>query len=507
MTITATGAGAYRLARPNDLLSTRKQLDDLQRQLSTGKKTETYAGLGIDRGVSLDVNNKLSTLDGYLTGIQRADVNLKLMTQAVEAFAKLTAETRSDARPDGYIETSGGRTAPQVLAEEKFKQTLDLLNTEVGGRYLFSGRTADVEPAASYSLIMDGDGLGRAGLKQLISERRQADLGVTGLGRLTAGGAGTAATIAEEAGDPPYGFKLSGATSSTAALTAAYTAGPPADIAFSVVGTPQPGDTLKISLDLPDGTKEEITLTARADGTTGSAADTFVIGPDNNTTAANLRATISAALSREANTTLSAASAQVAAKDFFAGSPSNPPLRVPGPPFNTATAAPAPGTAANSVIWYQGDDAAGSARATASVQADQGQQVAVGARANEEAFRTGLAQFAIMAAESLPASDPNSKLRYEAMTERVRNNIGFPTGTQNPSEIIVDLGTAQSALSQAKERHTSTKNYLSTTLAGVEDISKEEVAMQILSLQTTLQASYQTTATLSQLHLTNYLPV
>ncbi len=505
MTITATGTGAYRLAKPNEFASTRQQFDDLQRQLSTGKKTETYAGLGIDRGSSLDLNNKLSTLDGYLTGIQRADVNLKLMTQAVENFAKLANETRSDARSGSYLPSSTGRSAPQVLAEEKFKQTLDLLNTDVNGRFLFSGRTSDVEPVVSYSLIMDGDGAGRAGLKQLISERKQADLGVTGLGRLTAGGAGTAATIAEEVGDPPYGFKLDGASTNSAALTATYTAGPPADIAVNVVGTPLPGETLKIQLGLPDGTTEEITLTARAETTNGSAFETFVIGPDNNTTAANLRATINAALSREANTTLSAASAQIAAKDFFNGSPSSPPLRVPGPPFNTATAAPAPGTATNTVIWYQGDDAAGSARATASVQADQSQLVATGARANEEAFRQGLAQFAVMSAETFPASDANSEARYEAMTERVRNAIGFPPGVQNPSEIIVELGTAQTSLAQAKERHTSTKDYLSSTLAGIENVTTEEVATQILALQTRLQASYQTTSILSKLSLTNYL--
>lgn len=225
MTITATGVGAYRLARPNQFVSMRGQLDDLQRQLATQKKSETYAGLGMDRGVSLDLNNRLSTLDGYLTGIERADVNLKLMTKAVENFSKLAAETRSDARPDSYVETSTGRTSPQVLAEEKFKQTLDLLNSQVNGRYLFSGRTSDVEPVVSYSLIMDGDA-SHAGLKQLISERRQADLGAAGLGRLVTGGAGTNATIAEEAAGLPYGFKLTGASSSTAALTTAYNAGP-----------------------------------------------------------------------------------------------------------------------------------------------------------------------------------------------------------------------------------------------------------------------------------------
>ena len=106
MTITPTGTGAYRLANPNQFVSMRGQLDDLQRQLATQKKSETFAGLGMDRGTSLDLNNKLSTLDGYLTNIQRSDVNLKLMSKAVENFTKLAGETRADARPDSYVETS-----------------------------------------------------------------------------------------------------------------------------------------------------------------------------------------------------------------------------------------------------------------------------------------------------------------------------------------------------------------------------------------------------------------
>jgi flagellar hook-associated protein 3 FlgL len=65
MTITATGTGAYRLARPNDLLSTRKQLDDLQRQLGTGKKSDTYAGLGLERGLAVGLRSRLSALEAF----------------------------------------------------------------------------------------------------------------------------------------------------------------------------------------------------------------------------------------------------------------------------------------------------------------------------------------------------------------------------------------------------------------------------------------------------------
>jgi flagellar hook-associated protein 3 FlgL len=76
---------------------------------------------------------------------------------------------------------------------------------------------------------------------------------------------------------------------------------------------------------------------------------------------------------------------------------------------------------------------------------------------------------------------------------------------QKPAEIITELGSAQNSLAQAKERNESTKNYLTTTVQGVENVTTEEVAVQILALQNRLQASYQTTSILSKLSLTNYL--
>ncbi|CAH1675984.1 Flagellin-like protein [Hyphomicrobiales bacterium] len=522
MTITAYGTGAYRTAKPNEFVSTRSQFDDLQRQLVTKKRSTSYGDLGIDRRVSLDLNAKISSIDSWLSGIQLSDVNIKLASQAVENFAKLTGESRQDTLSSSYVATAGGRSGPQVLAEEKFKQTLDQLNISVNGRYLFSGQTSDVRPTASFDEIINGDGAGKAGLKQLIDERRQADLG-DGLGRLTTGMSGaTTVTVAD--GNHLYGFKIDSATASTSALAVTVNSGTPADIAVDVAAQPQPGDTLRIRLDLPDGTQEEVVLTARAAGSGGMNADSFEIGATAADTATQLKAAIDAALGREARTTLSAASSQVAARDFFSGSPNNPPPRVPGPPFATVTAPPTKVGASNTtVIWYRGDDGIPplasndpaldtrtispfpSARDTANVQVDQGQLVGVGARANEQAFQTGLAQFAIMTVETYPAGDADSQDRYLAMTARVSSKLGTSTGTQQPAEILVDFGSAQTALANAKERHEDTKSYLASALSSVEDVTPEEVAAQIMSLQTQLQASYQVTSMLSKLSLTNFL--
>ncbi|MDW4633538.1 hypothetical protein NQ284_27935, partial [Escherichia coli] len=73
------------------------------------------------------------------------------------------------------------------------------------------------------------------------------------------------------------------------------------------------------------------------------------------------------------------------------------PLRVGGPPFNTATNLVA-GTPDNTVTWYTGENGPGSARGTAVAQVDQSITVQYGARANEQAFRYLLQNVAVYAA-------------------------------------------------------------------------------------------------------------
>jgi flagellin-like hook-associated protein FlgL len=496
--------GQYAAKQTADrFVSLRAQLDDLQRQMSTGKKSDTVGGLGIDRRVSLDVRGKLASINSWTNTIEQGELRLKVMSQAAERFAKMTLEAKGDFRPNSYMLTSSGQTPGQILATEKFQQSIDALNLDVNGRYLFSGRATDVKPVETFTLMMNGDGTGRAGIKQLISERRQADIGA-GQGRLTVASAGAVATIDEEAANPPYGFKIAGATTTSSALSAVVTAGPPANLSVTVGGVVNPGEELTVTLNLPDGTQEMLTLTARTAATTGAPEETFLIGATPAATAANIAASLTAALTREAQTSLSAASALIASKDFFNGTATTPPVRVP-PPFATATMQIG-GTAANTIIWYKGDDDTTiAARNTGPLQIDKSQTVGAGARANEEAFRIGLAQFAAFAAETYSATDMNAQRRYEKMADRARTNLAFTGGVQKPEELSIELGMAASAMKSAKERHNASKLYLESALSKVEDASQEEVAASILALQTRLQASYQTTSILAQLTLTNYI--
>jgi flagellar hook-associated protein 3 FlgL len=230
----------------------------------------------------------------------------------------------------------------------------------------------------------------------------------------------------------------------------------------------------------------------------------FQIGGTIAATTANIEAALAAAVREKAVEVLGALAATETADAFFAGSQSNPPQRVAGAPFASATGFVA-GTKDDTVIWYNGDDDTSiAARATSPVRADQTQVVAAGGRANEAAIRNVLAQLAVLSAESFTASREDA-LRYAALNERVFDRLSDKPANPQVSEIASELATAVGTMKTAKERHQSMKALMQDVVGDVEQVNDEETAAAILSLQTRLQASYETTAILSRLTIVNYL--
>ena len=108
---------------------------------------------------------------------------------------------------------AGSRSTPTVrrqhrpTAANQLGNILSLLNTQVGDNYIFSGSASNQPSVASESDILNGNGA-QAGLTQVISERQQADLGISGLGHLSAATSGSTVTLSQDG--TPFGFQLSG---------------------------------------------------------------------------------------------------------------------------------------------------------------------------------------------------------------------------------------------------------------------------------------------------------
>jgi hypothetical protein len=133
--------------------------------------------------------------------------------------------------------------------------------------------------------------------------------------------------------------------------------------------------------------------------------------------------------------------------------------------------------------------------------------VQYGARANETAIRSQLQTLAVFAAVTTSATNPNAALQVTALSQRVAQNLARQPGQQTIEDIQSDFATAQLTMKDATARQTQAQGMLQGIVDQAENVSPDQVASQILALQTALQASYQTTAMLAQLSLTKYLPV
>jgi flagellar hook-associated protein 3 FlgL len=487
------------------LTQIREQMVDLQRQLSTGKKAATYGLLGTDRTMSISMRARISQVNSYKSVIETTQLRSSVLVQGFERMREIVSDTRSDATVPSYEIAENGQTAMQLRAGAAFDELVSLLNTEVAGRYMYAGRATDDNPVESSKVILEGDGA-RAGFKQHLSERRQADLGADGLGRLVIPAAvGADVSIGEDVDGSPFGFKIAGVTNNLTGTTVAGPAGSPNTATVTFTATlPEPGDTIRVDLTMPDGTSTSVKLTALAAGE-GGAAGTFEIGADENATAANFQAALATAVEASASTELSAASAFAASNDFFNIDDSNPPQRVDGPPFDSATAL-VDGTTSNTVFWYTGDgDSSVSARDTSVSKIDDGMYVSYGTRANEEAYTVLMRNLAVLSSDTYDTAVAEDHDRYFATMSRTVDNLSYADGEQSLESIYAQIASVQYIAGQANERHTTTKATAQDVLSDVESSDTNEVAVALLELETRLQVSYQVTSMLAQLNLTNYL--
>jgi flagellar hook-associated protein 3 FlgL len=609
------------------ILNIRAQLDELTQQLASGRVSTTYAGQGANRGFALSLRAQVSGINSYADTAANVNTRLNVVNLALQGLSDIGTLVKQAASTSTIVLNDNGQTSGQITAQAAFANAVSLLNSQTGDRYLFSGRTTDTSATVSADVMLDGVGT-QAGLKQLINERRQADQGVSNMAHLAVSSPPLTTTVTSLAEDgSSFGLKLGSVSSSLTGATVTQPAGTPPAVTVDLGAVnPNDGENVTFNFNLPDGTSEQIVLTATTKNPppTGS----FLIGVDTAATTTNLQATLTSSIQTLGDTSLVAASAIAASNNFFnstatitgsavnnqvappapitgatllsglagtdslatsfaagntitvngtpitfvasgatgnqvnvtdsvqtllakidsitgtttpstvtggvialhggdgdaltisssnaaaftalgfTGTPSaNPaPLRVNGPPFATATNLIG-GTATNTVSWYTGEVGTDPARGTAIARIDQSITVQYGARANEQALRYQLQNIAVYSAVTTNANNPNSKAQINALQQRVAANLAPQTGQQSIQDMQAQFAGAQNAIKASTDRQTQLKAMAQTMLDQIEGINQDEVATKILALQTSLQASYQTTSMLYQTTLTKFLPV
>jgi len=302
------------------------QLSDLSTQLSTGVKSPNYAGMGVNEGFAIAARAQLSNISAFGTTITNVNTIISAANTGLQSLSDIADQVQSNASSSPQNLTSSGQTIGQQNATSELSAIVGILNTQVGNRYIFSGTAITTPALASANDILNGTTT-QAGLKQVISERLQADQGANGLGRLvitppvaapaTPPASSTLTTVAEDVPGSPFGLKLSSvSTTSTVTNVVSGPSGSPASFSVDFAASqPSAGDTFNVTFNLPDGTTDSIKLTASS--STPLPTGSFAIGATTSQTAANFSSAITSAISTLAGTSLVAASAVEAGNEFF----------------------------------------------------------------------------------------------------------------------------------------------------------------------------------------------
>lgn len=513
-TITPFAAGSYTANRTaSQLLTLKSQLNDLTSQLSSGLTAQSYGGLGSGRSAALSAQASISALNGYSSVIDTAQTRAKLATTSLSQVATVAAATNTTLQ-NGLQSTSTDTQAAKSTALNNLNAALDALNQSDGSVYLFGGKNGTVPPVLDASTVLYGTTNANGpvdGLQTIVAEQVTAD-GADKSGNLTQTVSGDTITIQEgpsARAASPFGFQVASVTASKAALITTSASGTPVQTSFKVASQPVSGDTFTVTLTLPDQSTTSVTLTAASTAST-TPGTSFAIGATTAETATNLQASLAAAITGAATTTLSASATARASKDFFAASTSagTTPRRIytdpatQGPTYTV----PANTAAKQSVVWYQGENGTdATARASQTFQVGSSATVLLGARANETPIQNVLAGLATVALGMPSGGTANIAKAYQAVVSQATPLLTGTGSSSSVQDIVTDFSLASARMSNAKSSNSAQQSILQDTVDGIEQASTEEVATKLLDLQTRLQATYQVTASLSKLSLVNYI--
>ena len=313
MAINSVGYGTSVLNQ--SVFDLKNQLTLLQSQLTTGTKSTSYAGMGVNEGFAIAARSQLANISAFTDTMSNINTNINIGNTALQGMVDIGTTVLNSANSSMQSLNSAGQTIAQQTAASQLSSMLGILNLQAGDRYLFSGGAVNTPAVASTDNILNGTTT-QAGLKQVISERQQADLG-DGLGRLVvATPTATSVQVVEDAAGSPFGLKLNAVSSSLTGATVTGPAGSPPSVSIALGGTnPNNGDKVSFAFKLPDGTTEQIDLTASS--ATPTPTGSFAIGTTPAATAGNLNTALTAAIRTLANTSLVAASAVEAGNEFF----------------------------------------------------------------------------------------------------------------------------------------------------------------------------------------------
>ncbi|NQU60544.1 MAG: hypothetical protein HQ512_05400 [Rhodospirillales bacterium] len=134
----------------NQLLRTQTRLFNLQTQVSSEKVSQDYSGIAVQSQRLLNLENTTSNLKQFIQNNEQMDTRLNVSGTVVDAIRTTIDDFRKNL--DVYSQgATKDETRVKTIQDDAFralKSIEDYLNTDIDGRYLFSGARVDTQPVS-----------------------------------------------------------------------------------------------------------------------------------------------------------------------------------------------------------------------------------------------------------------------------------------------------------------------------------------------------------------------
>lgn len=159
-------------------LRSQQNLLSYQGQVDTGKKSQTYSGISTDSQRLVNLENTRDRLQKYFSNNEQQQTRLSIAATAMEglqtSMTNFKKELADYAQGKPLIEENV--KAVQAAAYRALRDMEDFLNTEVDGRYLFSGSRATTQPVNLNISSVDAFQAIYDGARVKVPETRDASL-------------------------------------------------------------------------------------------------------------------------------------------------------------------------------------------------------------------------------------------------------------------------------------------------------------------------------------------
>ena len=149
-----TSPGAMILNQSVQML--KNQMTVLQSQLTTGNKSTTYAGMGVNEGFAIAARSQLSNMSAFSDTMSIVNSNIGVANTVLQALNDIGKTIQNSANSSSQTLNTSGQSIAQQTATSQLASMLGILNTQAGDRYLFSGTAVTTPAVASMDDIMNG---------------------------------------------------------------------------------------------------------------------------------------------------------------------------------------------------------------------------------------------------------------------------------------------------------------------------------------------------------------